>query len=221
MTSQRPLRQSLRVANWVMFLVLAACAIPPVEKDASYPPSWPEIAGAGDECIGIEGTFLNKGMFVERAGKTREVWLTSMLPFNRLAPNETTITARSAMRSCERVSLRLESSPWRAVLGPDTKHWTLFVTPARPSGTPPHTALELCSEFRLPEGLGGPLEANSNLFAGCSSNYFLLASLGPSTISPSTIRKLTLASDGSLIFKLEGGETIRSPRGWARFQRLP
>jgi len=204
-----------------MTLVLAACAIPPVEKDANYPPGWPEIAGAGAECIGIEGTFLNKGMFVERAGQTREVWLTSMLPFNRLVPNETTIRARDGLRSCERVSLRLESSPWRALLGPDAKHWALFVTPSRPSGTPPNTALELCSEFRLPEGLGVPLEAHSNLFAGCSSNFFLLTSLGPSTISPSTVRKLTLASDGSLIFKLEGGETIRSPRGWALFQRLP
>ena len=73
----------------------------------------------------------------------------------------------------------------------------------------------------MPEGLGVPLEAHSSLFAGCSSNFFLLTSLGPSTISPSTVRKLTLASDGSLIFKLEGGETFRSLREWARFQRLP
>ena len=209
-----PVRAKCAVGVWIAATFLAACAIPTVvEKDVSYPAGWPEIAVSGTECSGIEGAFVNKGTFADRAGHTREVWLTNVLFLDELpAPNEARL--RDALRRCERVSLRLESSPKRALLGPDSKDWKLFISASHPTSGPLDSGSVVCGELRQPSGPA---------VAQCEVNYLLIvrAHHNPFVIPPSTIRRLTLDAEGSLIVKLEGGETRQSPKGWARFQRLP
>ena len=210
-------------ARWQLCLIgilVAACTTPALETDATYPIGWRKIQGAGPECHGIVGTFANKGVLVDAAGKEREAWLTGLLPFNQAVPLNDTVRARDAMRTCERVSLRVESTPWRAVIGPDAKHWKLIVTAARPSGTQPTAVSDPCSEFRLPEGLGYPLEANSDLLPSCTAGFFATANVGRG-LSASNYRKLTVDSEGALIIRLEVGTVTPSHVGWARFQRLP
>lgn len=202
-------------ALWLISLLLGACTTLALDEGTTYPPGWQKTLGAGPECDGVVGTFENKGEFVDKAGKTSEAFLTSLLPFDlERAPN---IKARDAMRSCERVSLRIESTPWRAVIGPDVKHWKLVLTPARAIGTQPTMASDPCIEYRLPDGRGYPFD--SQLLPVCIGNIFALQEL-PAQLGYSC-QKLTVDSDGALIIKLESGPVALSHVGWARFRRLP
>jgi hypothetical protein len=123
------------------------------------------------------------------------------------------------MRSCERVSLQLESMPWKAVLGPDAKHWTLIVTPTRQVNSAPSARWESCGDFKLPRGRGWPLEGG--LAVTCAGNFFALTAEPGRVVGDQFALKLATASDGSLIVKMDIGPIHALEHVWARFARLP
>jgi hypothetical protein len=216
-TRARALRSALSV---VLATLAAGCAIPLLERDSSYPAGWPSIAGPMADCSGISGTFANKGVYVDKAGDTQEIWLTNLLPLSeRTPPGDPRHKERAALRSCERVTLRfvLDPLPDR----PSVKTPRLIVSPARLVGAGPSGRWEPCSGFQLPLGRGWPFEGS--LFAGCTpnSNFFVLATdLGQ--IVPDVFHlSLGLGTDGSLIARWEYGPTWSIDHVWARFDRLP
>ena len=210
----------LRAMKWLLTATLAACAAPVLEKDTAYPEGWPNLVGALEECRGVEGTFANKGVYIDKAGQPREAWLTDMLPFEERVPEgDPRRKERGDMQSCERVSLQLESSPWKAVLGPDAKHWRLVVNPTRQVSGDPSARWESCGAFQLPRGLGWPLEGA--LAVTCAGNFFALTAEPGRVIGDLFALKLATASDGSLIAKMDIGPIGALEHVWARFARLP
>ncbi len=89
--------------------LVAGCALPLLERDASYPASWPPIAGAVADCGALGGTFANKGALIDKRGDKQDIWLTSLLPLSERTPaGDPKQKKRAALRSCERVALRFE-----------------------------------------------------------------------------------------------------------------
>lgn len=210
---------------WVAASLFAACATP-VGKDSTYPADWPALIAEGEECRGIEGTFENRGVLVERSGQGRTVWLTGELPFmGNEAPGDPRLASRSAMAACEFATLRLETTPWRALIGPDTKHWKLLVSPARASGTSADTLPGPCRQFQLPEGLGFPFEGRATLFAACSHNVFGMTNVTAPKVpigEGQPFWHLSVAADGSLVIRYsEATATGHRTVGWSRFERRP
>ena len=213
-------RARLPRSAWFAFpaTLAAACALPLLEGDSSYPAGWPAIAGAMANCSGIGGTFANRGVYVDKAGDTQEVWLTNLLPLSeRTPPGDPRHKERAALRSCERVTLRVALDPMPD--RPSVKTPRLLVDPARLVGAGPSNRWEPCGGFQLPLGRGWPFEGS--LYAGCTPNYFVLTA-EPGEIRPDTFDlKLGLSTDGSLVARWEYGPTWSVDHVWARFDRLP
>jgi hypothetical protein len=169
------------------------------------------------DCNGISGTFANKGVYVDKAGDTQGIWLTSLLPLSeRTPPGDPRHMERAALRSCERVTLHFERYAWPE--RPDVKTWRLVVSPARRIAAETPERWEPCEGFHLPIGRGWPLDGG--LFAGCTPNYFVLTA-EPGEIVPDTFDlKLGLDTDASLIARWEYGPTWSVDHVWARFARI-
>jgi hypothetical protein len=55
---------------WLAVPLMAACTTALLSNDPSYPAGWPRIIGAGPDCENLEGTFENRGVFVNAAGQS-------------------------------------------------------------------------------------------------------------------------------------------------------
>jgi len=201
----------------------------------------PRIADGIAEDRGLEGTHANKGTFVDSAGKSHEVWMTSRLHFPKhelrsAAEQDRQIRERQAMHVCETVTLRVGWSAYPLPVPPHYKRWELYVKPAHPGASGSPAAEEVCRQFQEPQGEPSSgyssYGTDGGVLSQCRDNYFVI-SLHPRTTGfPPTIGvtafKLALAIDGSLIIKGEVlsdmsnlSDPSRSAISWARFEKAP
>ncbi len=81
-------RPMTRLKLWLRPVVFASSLLPlagcvtlhaPLTRDSSYPADWPEVTSAGEECRGLNGTYLNSGEFAVADSKRSEALLTQIL----------------------------------------------------------------------------------------------------------------------------------------------
>jgi hypothetical protein len=203
-------------------LLLAAlvpgCALPLLERDASFPANWPPIAGAVADCGALGGTFANNGTLIDKGGDRQDIWLTSLLPLSeRVPPGDRRHMERAALRSCERVTLRFEKYVWPDRTSVGT--WRVVVNPERKAGREASERWESCEGFHLPVGQGWPYEGS--LSAICAQNAYMLYADPGEIVADSFSLSLARGTDGSLIAKWDYGPTWAVDHVWARFERLP
>lgn len=210
-------------ALWVLVALaalVAGCAMPELKRDLTYPAGWPEIAGAGVNCLDLAGTYVNKGTVVDARGQVQEHWLTVLLPFNDFVRvDDPALEARRATKNCERVTIAVEHFTWPN--RPDAKFCRLVVQPNRPDPAAQSGESDPCAPFRLPADLGYPWEGQ--ILSSCTQNVLLLMheSGGAGPIPPPAQRyEFVLAADRSLIVKLDAGRYLLDHSGWARFERV-
>lgn len=206
------------VGGWRIVAVLAlaaaaaGCAVPELQREASYPPGWPDIASTAD-CTWITGTYLNKGILVDQAGQAQDVWLTSLLPYDRRMPPDAVRPERTALRHCERVSLRVEDWHWPD--SPERKTSRLVVAPSRQAPAGSAVPWEPCDGFVLPEGRGWPLE--DDVLAACAANFYVLMTNPGQIVYEQYGLQMVRGDDGSLIVKWSYGSQLGPDHVWVRF----
>jgi len=141
-----------RAVTLFLAILLVACATPELEKDNAYPADWPDLVAAGEDCRGIEGTFANQGVPVDRSGRRTEVLFTDLFGPRANAEQEKFL----ALRSCERVSLRVETYPSQRVM-----RSRLIVEASRKITSDPLGRYELCESLHLPRDKGWPFADQS------------------------------------------------------------
>jgi hypothetical protein len=198
--------------------LVAGCALPLLERDASYPANWPPIAGTVADCGALGGTFANKGTLIDKGGDKQDIWLTSLLPMSERTPaGDPRHKERAALRSCERVTLRFEKYPWPD--RPSVATWRVVVDPERKAGSAASERWESCAGFQLPVGRGWPLDGS--LSAVCAQNAYMLYADPGQIVADSFALSLARGTDGSLVAKWDYGPTWAVDHVWARFERLP
>lgn len=206
-----------KVVSAVLATVVVGCATPDLQREATYPTSWPDIITSAADCRVLSGTYHNKGVLMDKSGQEQEVWLTTLLPFSRRAPPAAARTERAVLRECARVALRVEERPW-----PDSPNRTtakLVVTPSRDAGAGPTGGSEPCAAFELPEHLGWP--HNDDVFAGCYRGGYTLSMNPGQVVYPAYEVRLTRAVDGSLAVKWSYGPQLNPDHVWVRFKPAP
>lgn len=204
------------LAAAVLAAAAAACTVPPLQRESTYPASWPDIASAPG-CDGLAGTYLNRGVLIDKAGQEQEVWLTSLLPFSHRKVSAAERQERAELRQCARVQLRVEDRPWPE--SPSRTTTKLVVASTRQAQAAPSAPWEPCPGFELPQGRGWPFE--DDVAAVCGANWYLLT-MNPGQIVYD-IYELRLVSgvDGSLVVKWSYGSPLASDHVWVRFTRVP
>lgn len=71
--------RSVLTLSWALTLMGCVSLHAPLLKDAAYPADWPDLAGAGGECQGLDGTYANAGALALAAAQPQEVFLTQLL----------------------------------------------------------------------------------------------------------------------------------------------
>lgn len=193
-----------------------ACAVPDMQREPSYPVSWPDIASAPG-CSGLAGTYLNRGVLIDKAGQEQDVWLTTLLPFNRRAPPAAERQQRAEMRQCAHVQLRVEDRPWPD--SPGRKTSKLVVAPSRQTQPDPSATWEPCGGFELPQARGWPFE--DDVLGACGANYYVLEMNPGQIVYEAYHLQLASGIDGSLVVKWSFGSKLGMDHVWARFARAP
>ena len=218
--------RAARLAACVLVAVLAGgCATMELARDKYYPADWPDVAGAGEDCRRIEGAFANKGVLVGEAGQRREIWFTDLL-----GPHYKRDEGKfSAMRTCERVDLTLESyefTYWSRKI----ERVRLIVTPSRKITGDPLDRFEACESMHLPRYMGWPFDVEAPFNESGSSscvNAHLIYSIPENTGGSDW--HIGLASDGTLLVRHQGTNVYWIPylfpiisldHSWARFDKV-
>lgn len=194
----------------------AACAVPELQREPTYPPAWPDIVSAPG-CSHLAGTYLNRGLLIDKAGQEQDVWLTTLLPFSHRAPPAAEREERAEMRQCARVQLRVEERPWPDSPGRTTSK--LVVAPSRQAQAGPSAPWEPCAGFELPQARGWPFE--DDVLGACGANYYVLAMNPGQIVYEAYHLQLAGGSDGSLVVKWSFGSMLGMDHVWARFARVP
>ncbi len=71
--------RSVLTFPWALTLIGCVSLHAPLLKDAAYPADWPDLAGAGEECQALDGTYANAGVLALAAAKPQAVFLTQLL----------------------------------------------------------------------------------------------------------------------------------------------
>jgi hypothetical protein len=206
---------------WVLLAAIlaaaaTACAVPELQRESTYPAGWPDIASAPG-CSGVAGTYLNKGVLIDKAGQEQDVWLTGLLPFSHRTPPVAERQERAGLRQCARVQLRVEERPWPN--SPSRKTSKLVVASSRQAQTEPSAQWEPCAGFELPQGRGWPFE--DDVAAGCATNYYTLSMNPGQIVYEAYMLNLANAVDGSLVVKWWYGSQLGMEHVWVRFTRVP
>ncbi len=190
------------------------------EKNEYYPTGWPDIASASEDCRIIEGSYENKGLLFDEKGQSREVWFTDLWTADVLRkPDAYTykLNRPEALRSCERVTLKIEEFAHPAGSLIPAANWQLVINPIRRSTAGEPGQFEPCESLRVPASR----EAGIGL---CAMGSFFYRLSGGGADYETTIG---LASDGSLLAKVHHFNLGAIPPiiffwtddAWARFNR--
>lgn len=213
---------------WVALLstLLVGCGTTEVARDEFYPADWPDVAGAGDDCRGIEGTFENKGVLVDETGQRQDIRFTDLWHAAMVkTPMESELTA---LRACQRVRLTIASFTYRATLS-DEKALRLVMSPSREVTGDSQTGFTPCAEVRLPVDKPYPFNREGSepaVFAYCIKGSL---QVGLNWGTGGIAWLLGPARDGSLLVRLEAAHLVGIPpivwpttkAAWARFGKMP
>ena len=195
------------------------CETPPLKADAVYPADWPQFAEIGEKCLGLEGTYANRGRYVDDAGKAGEAWLTDVLAAMPTPQEGATL---SSLHICERVKLHLESFP-----SPARSDVTMQRAVAVPGRRVSESSGEWadCESIHLPRGpgwpwVGGDVRTYESGTGSCQATRFVYYNPHPSGLGwvPGLFNEIARGADSALIVKVwrEGTPTAKA---WARFPK--
>lgn len=225
----------LTLSTILSVVIAGGCTASSILRDKFYPADWPDIIGAGDDCHGIEGTFANKGTLVDEAGHAKEIWLTDLFYGPSFRGEERFSFGEeekfSARRSCERVSLTVETYTFTSLSRPVTRQ-RLIITPSRKIASDPQAQFEPCESMHLPRSKGYPFEPEGkvapyeNGFAVCTNNFLYYENTWGARGQG---WHFVLASDGTLLVRVNNERLWAfypviwwtTEKGWARFSKFP
>jgi len=220
------LRRALYIGSAILVgLLSAACETPRLERDTVYPADWPGFGEVGEDCSGLEGTYANRGRYVDDTGMAGDAWLTDVLA---AMPTPREAKDLAALHVCERVTLRLESMPLPASDAFDLMWRRLVAVPSRRIGDRPDQWAPCDVVIQLPRGLGYPhvsgdvptYEAGAGACLGRPKwfRYINHNPAGMGYVLP-LVLEITQGTDGSLIVQITNG--FSTTKAWARFPRVP
>jgi hypothetical protein len=214
-------KRACRISIFIAAALLgAACETAKLERDTLYPTDWPDFANIGEKCIGLEGTYANRGRYVDNSGKTADAWLTDVLA---AMPTPREVRTLESLHFCERVRLHLESYPSPA--RPDWLLQRIVAAPSRRVGDAPGQWVDCDASIQLPRGLGWPW-ASDNVptyergHSWCMARRFVYVNENPGGFGYSLPLAIEIAQgiDETLIVRIVRGSMVLA---WARFPKAP
>jgi hypothetical protein len=201
-------------------LLCFGCETPTLKGDSLYPADWPPLAGPGEKCLAIGGTYANLGRAVDAKGKPADAWLTDVLA---AMPTPREGEALRALHACARVTLHVESFP--SQIRSDVLMQRIVAVPQRRIGESPEQWTD-CADIHLPRGPGYPHSpAGTPTYESGIGFCFptVFAYVNPRPMGIGITAALTLyfavARDGSLIVKVGSGPE-HTTETWARFGKV-